>query len=303
MESQAKIATDAVLPVSVVIPLFQKERHIKNTLTKAVSSCLQAGCDFEIVVIDDGSTDKSAHKVVEWMEENPSRADQIHLIMQENGGASRARNVGWKSAKHENILFLDADDEWMPDHVHEIITLMRDFPDATLYADAWYEISRDGKRIDHVFGIGSEHRGYIPCFFEAMCSGPMIVSSNTAATRRSHLVETGGFPEGITHSEDKIAWARLALIGEMAWSPVVGAVWNKTSDNRSDQTISAKPNAFREFMAGVLDIPGLSDKRCENIRTAILLEDAHKSGRIRFFDHETPELIRQENQNLDSIMF
>ena len=91
--------------ITVVIPLYNKETSIAQSLKSVLS---QEYDDFEVVIVDDGSTDGSVG-VVEAIN-NP----RIRLIKQENGGPSKARNAGVKNAKGEWILFLDADDEMLP---------------------------------------------------------------------------------------------------------------------------------------------------------------------------------------------
>ena len=88
--------------ISVVIPLYNKEASIKQALMSVLSQSYQ---EFEVVIVDDGSTDNSVAKVEEIQD------SRIRLIRQENGGPSKARNTGVKNAKGEWILFLDADDE------------------------------------------------------------------------------------------------------------------------------------------------------------------------------------------------
>lgn len=88
--------------ISVVIPLYNKEPIIKKTLNSVLS---QDYSDFEVVVVDDGSTDNSV-AIVESI-----AGPRIRLIKQENGGPSKARNTGVKNAKGDWIVFLDADDE------------------------------------------------------------------------------------------------------------------------------------------------------------------------------------------------
>lgn len=91
--------------ISVIIPLYNKESSIAQTLQSVFS---QDYSDFEIVVVDDGSTDNSV-EIVEAMND-----PRIRLIKQANGGPSKARNTGVKYAKGEWIVFLDADDEMLP---------------------------------------------------------------------------------------------------------------------------------------------------------------------------------------------
>ena len=91
--------------ISVVIPLYNKEAIIKKSLESVLT---QDYDDFEVVVVNDGSTDKSV-EIVKSIHD-----PRMTLIEQENGGPSKARNTGVKNAKGEWILFLDADDELLP---------------------------------------------------------------------------------------------------------------------------------------------------------------------------------------------
>lgn len=278
--------------VSVVIPLYQKARHVASALAVAFRSCRQANVAFELVVVDDGSTDGSGGVVQDWGARDPAHASALRLIRQENQGAAAARNTGWTAARGEVILFLDADDTWADHHVSEILVLMAEFPKAVLYADAWQEMSVHQNARQHDFGIGSDRRGPLSCFFETMSSGPMIVSSSTAGTWKKCLVETQGFPEGVHHGEDKIGWGRLALLGEVVWSPRIGAVWDKSADNRSDTDLGAAPRtAWRDFLLVAQGGAQLSSTTRRNIRTAIAIENACLEGKIKVFSKETPALF------------
>lgn len=280
---------DTDIALSVVIPLYQKARHVRAALEDAFRSCTQARAPFEIVVVDDGSTDGSGDVVRGWAAEAAAHAGALQLLTQENRGAAAARNAGWRAARGPLILFLDADDRWADHHVTEILALVRDFPGAALYADAWAEIGADGTPRQHLFGIRSDQRGPLTCFFEAMSSGPMIVSSSTAAAPKSALERSGGFPEGVRHGEDKVGWGRLALLGEVVWSPRVGAVWDRSADNRSDGATGPAPSpAFRDFLREAALAGGIGERTRCNIRTAIAVEEARLSGEIRIYDHDTP---------------
>lgn len=281
--------TAPVPVVSVVIPLFQKSRHIAAALSVAYRSCRLAGVAFELVVVDDGSTDGSGDAVLRWAASDAAQARATRLIRQDNRGAAAARNTGWAAARGEAILFLDADDTWADHHVTEILALMAEYPAAVLYADAWEEISRDRTLTRKGFGIGSERRGVLACFFETMSSGPMIVSSSTAGTWKRCLTESRGFPEGVRHGEDKIGWGRLALLGDVVWSPRVGAVWDKSADNRSDRAEGCPPRtAWRDFLLGAQGEATLSAVTRRNLKMAVAVENACLSGQIVVFDKGTP---------------
>lgn len=297
------VITTLLPVVSVVIPLYQKARHIAGALSGAYRSCRLASTTFELVVVDDGSTDGSGDAVQDWADADPGHAIALRLVRQENRGAAAARNTGWTAARGEVILFLDADDTWADHHVSEMLVLMAEFPEAVLYADAWEEISADQQGKQHDFGIGSDRRGPLACFFEAMSSGPMIVSSSTAGTWKRCLTQSQGFPEGVRFGEDKIGWGRLALLGDVVWSPRIGAIWDKSADNRSDKGATSCPprTAWRDFLLAALDCRRLSTTTRRNIQTAIAVENACLSGKIALFGRDTPALFAETRENIDPV--
>jgi glycosyltransferase involved in cell wall biosynthesis len=103
--------------VTVVIPLYNKERYIRNTIASILAQTFR---DFEIIVVDDGSTDASSKRVLEFTD------PRITLVRQENKGPGRARNVGLALAKGQYISFLDADDEWMPRFLEAAVSYLKD---------------------------------------------------------------------------------------------------------------------------------------------------------------------------------
>lgn len=94
--------------ISVVIPLYNKAHQIANTLYSVLKQTFR---NFEIVVVDDGSTDNSVQEVEKV---NDIR---IRIIHQKNAGVSAARNKGIEEARYNLIAFLDADDEWKPEYL------------------------------------------------------------------------------------------------------------------------------------------------------------------------------------------
>ena len=96
--------------ISVIIPLYNKEKIIERTLQSVLS---QDYDDYELVIVDDGSTDKSV-EIVKNLLNQLNLCDRVPLISQSNGGPSKARNTGVKNTKGEWIVFLDADDELQP---------------------------------------------------------------------------------------------------------------------------------------------------------------------------------------------
>lgn len=95
--------------ISIIVPLYNKEKSIIQTLDSIFKQTFQC---FELVIVDDGSTDGSYYKVLEYKSRN--KIENIQIIQQKNAGPGAARNTGTKHAKAKWIVFLDADDELLP---------------------------------------------------------------------------------------------------------------------------------------------------------------------------------------------
>ena len=114
--------------ISVVIPLYNKEKIIDRTLRSVLS---QDYDDYEIVIVDDGSTDNSV-EIVKNLLNLQNLRDKVRLISQKNSGPSKARNFGVKNARGEWIVFLDADDELMEHALSNMMSEVGRYPDADI---------------------------------------------------------------------------------------------------------------------------------------------------------------------------
>lgn len=212
--------------VSVVIPLYNKGPYIARALNSVLAQTIQ---DFEVIVVDDGSTDDGA-AVVKGFDD-----PRIQLIQQENRGVSAARNRGIEAARTELVAFLDADDEWLPGFLETIMRLRRKFPKAGAYATAFYTHSR--RRSDHLDlkAVPPEPwEGLIPRYFLTVTyRGP--ISSSSVCIPRSIFDNIGMFIEGVWWGEDSEMWGRIALHYTVAFSWTYGAIYHFDATNRANE--------------------------------------------------------------------
>lgn len=195
--------------ISVVIPLYNKAQSISNTL-----QCIQNQTykDYEVVVVNDGSTD-GCELIVAEIAKNDNR---IRLINKKNGGVSSARNEGIKSAKYDYIAFLDADDYWESTYLEELSKLIIDFPDATIYGIGYGYITNGIKTPDKN-NLPDGFRGYLEDIWNGKCD----YWTGSSSSSSSSLRKIGLFDERMAYGEDLDVWWRLLLEGK-------GVFYNKT---------------------------------------------------------------------------
>lgn len=210
--------------VSVVMPLYNKGVSVENSIRSVLS---QTEGNFELVVVNDGSTDGS-DCVVQRIKDN-----RIRLINQINGGEGAARNRGISEAKADLIAFLDADDEWMPNFLNTVLNLEQAFPEAGAFATAFVGC-RDGKiiRLSHA-DVELRLKGEILVnYFKSCTLGSNMVWSSSALFRKTVFDAVGVFPVGVRNGADLHMWARIAMKYPVAWSPLECAVWHLSAENR-----------------------------------------------------------------------
>lgn len=194
--------------ISIVIPLYNKEEYIVETINSVLNQTYK---QFEILVIDDGSTDDSIRRIESIQD------DRIVLISQKNAGVSAARNNGVKQAKYNWIAFLDADDWWSQDYLQETVNLIKKYPENKMFATGRCRVF--GKTIERYNNrfLPPENKDAIVDYIEVVSEAlPPINSSNTTISR-DILIQSGGFTEGQTSHEDHDLWLRLCKNEKIAF--------------------------------------------------------------------------------------
>lgn len=246
--------------VTVVIPLYNKARYIG----RAIASVLrQSFVDFELLVIDDGSTDDSAGTATRYADD-----PRVRLIRQQNRGPGLARARGMEAAQGEYLAFLDADDEWLPHHLATAVRLLDDFPQAGWGGVGYCLVFPHGApHPARVYGLpDGEWRGVLADYFTAALGDPPISSSSaivrTAMARACHLQHPGA-----RLGEDLFLWCQLALHAPVAFDSTLCAYYHTEADGRALHTVRAAdelpfvPWLKDQLTTGTLTYPHLDSVR------------------------------------------
>jgi glycosyltransferase involved in cell wall biosynthesis len=213
------------------MPLFNKEKEVSRALQSVLA---QTVSDFELIVVNDGSTDNGPE--VARTCEDP----RIKVIDQKNAGVSAARNRGIREARSELIAFLDADDEWKPTFLDTILALESQFSACSVFATAYLSCDVKGRLLNPVVrGIPSPcWTGILPNYFAiAARSDPLLCSSAVAVTKEAiHAV--GYFPVGVALGEDLLTWARLAVKFQIAYTTSPCAIFHRP------EGVASRPGRF-----------------------------------------------------------
>jgi len=180
--------------VSVIIPTYNRAHLIQDALESVFAQTFK---DYEVIVIDDGSTDNTREVL------GPSM-NQIHYFYQENQGISGARNRGILLSRGKYMAFLDSDDRWLPEKLEKQVSYMETHPKVGLLCCyLWrYEIGKENEREKRPQGF--------PKNFEDLLRGPNLVPTSTVLIRRKCFEWVGTFDTSLPPIEDWDMWLRIA---------------------------------------------------------------------------------------------
>ena len=192
---------------SIIIPLYNKAPYIRKALETV---CAQTYRDYEIIVVNDGSTDDSALVAESYLQ----HAEGIcyTIISQDNAGVAAARNRGVKHASGQYMAFLDADDWWEPDYLARMAELIADYPQAGVYGCNYVYYKPGKTRV--ALNIPTGYINYPKAYYEGSA---MPIWTGATIMPKTVLEEMGGFPLGIKLGEDFLLWAKTALHYKVAF--------------------------------------------------------------------------------------
>jgi glycosyltransferase involved in cell wall biosynthesis len=214
--------------ISVIIPLFNKGFIISKTLQSVLA---QTFTDFEIVIINDGSTDNGFEIVSQFSDE------RIKLFQQENKGAAAARNLGIEKAKGELIAFLDADDYWFQNHLEELFKLYTDFPNCGIYGSRYYMKISNKKVIKTSYSpsVRNEFRGVLSDYFNAS-SAFRVGLTSAILIPKNVLQKDFIFNPEISSGQDLELYTKIAIEKPVAITNLFTIEYNFSLDNQLSKT-------------------------------------------------------------------
>lgn len=208
---------------SVVIPLYNKEHYIEATIRSVLNQTCK---DYEVLVVDDGSSDNSLELARKY------ESEQVRVIAQENQGVSVARNTGILNAKGKFIAFLDADDQWRPEYLATIQSLTDKYPESAVFVTA-YAVDMGNGKVNYSTRL-KPRTGCLPSYWLTLARGYDFVWTSATVMRRQTLIDAGLFKPGEKIGQDLDMWARVARINpRVAYSSRVCVNYNRAAEQNA----------------------------------------------------------------------
>lgn len=228
--------------LSVVIPVYNSEKTIIQCLNSVVEQG-DVGIELEIVIINDGSTDGSDSLIKEFIEKHPGIV--IKYKRKENGGVSRARNLGIQLSSGTWIAFLDSDDIWLPNKLSSQLNIIK---------SSSFNIDFIGcARNNEVLSIFGKKIIYLHKATITELLIKMFPQTSTAIVRRDLLIQVGCYDETMTHAEDGDLWLRLCQNGDFYYMPDSLVVTGNGKHNYGESGLSSNLIAMHKGTLRTID--------------------------------------------------
>ena len=257
---------------SVVIPTYNRAAKV----VRAVESVLAQTCsDYDVWVIDDGSTDTTPHSLAPYL-------DRIHYIQQANGGVAQARNRGMQASRGSYIALLDSDDRWHPQKLAATARAIAAQPRAGLFYSQWEVVDQTGARlwVDRSRDASSSPKGgdasSSPPAYLTLLKGDFLATSS-AVIQRACLEAVGGFDAHMSPCEDWDLWLRISRQYPIQYIPEILVAFEHTRRDKLTSNIQPWLAAHDRVIAKAFAAhPTLSAQ----VRRAVLANLEYIKGRV-----------------------
>lgn len=212
-----------MIKFSIIIPVFNKSDDIRACLKSVLA---QTYPDFEVLVIDDGSTDESASII------NGFNDSRLKYIYKNNGGVSSARNLGIRESSGDWITFMDADDIMYPNALSVYYGLIKKYPLTNFVVASTDQSNKKYPRREYDYLV----RDYdLMNAISYAKSGFSLVHTDCVCVKRQMFDSVGAFNENYTHGEDMDLWKRLSEAAPFAKSDIPVALYRQGTINNSSK--------------------------------------------------------------------
>jgi glycosyltransferase involved in cell wall biosynthesis len=234
--------------ISIIMPCYNSQAYLFESIK---SSLEQTYKNIELIIVNDGSTDRSYDIIKNFKD------SRIRLINQPNLGVSVARNKGLDSSTGKFIAFLDSDDFWRHDCLERLYNALKSEPDAVLSYCGWQNLGLKG----------GEGEPYIPPDYEQENKLQNLLRScpwpiHAALTRREAIESAGLFDESLTNSEDYKLWLHIASFNKIVRVPEVLAYYrfhegqqaSKNQARAAEQRLSVKKEFLKKYSEIIMQL-------------------------------------------------
>ena len=241
--------------ISVIVPLYNKVNEVQRAIDSIFAQTVQ---DFELIVVDGGSTDGSLD-VIKKYETDP----RYHLVHQKSKGLPAGRNEGIAVVSSELVAFLDADDEWLPAYLEQILELRKNHPTAGLYATAYIPTYGSQSQKLPLCDIPPKPwHGLLSSYFRSTALAMQPPFSPCCVTiPMSTFNDIGLFNPKLRIGEDTEMWGRIALRLPIAYTSTEGARYHWISDNKmTDKKVPIDHHPFYMYISSLPERDSLIQK-------------------------------------------
>ncbi len=246
---------------SIIIPAYNSAKFIDCAINSVFEQSVN---DWELIIVDDGSTDDTLSVLEKY-----SGDDRITVISQQNEGVSAARNNGINHAKGKYLAFLDADDVWHADHLEVMSELIKKYPDAGLYGTFTRTKLVNGSEITECnFFRDREDTVYLEDFFEAYYndkSAKMFTVITTCTTAEA-MKKAGGFPLNTPIGEDLEMSLRVAAYYPVVLSSKATATYIKENSTATKDKSFDPDWGFFDTVEELYSDPDIPETKKKNLR-------------------------------------
>ena len=286
---------------SVIIPLYNKAPYIEKAIRSVAAQTCQ---EFELIVIDDGSTDIAAPQppkggvIISYSDIEALIGEKGFLLKQSNSGVSNTRNIGVKLAKYDHIAFLDADDWWAPTYLEEMKALITQYPEAGIYGSSYFKV-KSGKYIPANIGVEAGFQNGLINYFQVYAKTLwMPLWTGATILRKDVFNENNGFKPSLKLGEDFDLWARVAIKYPVAFLNKPLAYYNQDVDQSSRGVVDEKIYNPSEFITFNLDFLAEEERIDFDVKT--LLDRLRVYSLLRYkIQGEYKDLVKKVISGVD----